>query len=117
MFRKSVIILSVLLFFSGFKIQTTKDISVDKIDKAKLSKLIKERKGKILFLNLWATWCVPCREEFPSIVKLANEKVNDLQQQINTLKQQLIDLNEKIKEMTAMINENDIQIRRLQENK
>lgn len=48
-------------------------ISVEKIDKAKLSKLIKERKGKPLFLNLWATWCVPCREEFPSIVKLTTE--------------------------------------------
>lgn len=51
----------------------SKEITVDKIDKAKLSKLIKERKGKPLFLNLWATWCVPCREEFPSIVKLVGE--------------------------------------------
>lgn len=50
-----------------------KDISVEKIDKAKLTKIIKERKGKPLFLNLWATWCVPCREEFPSIVKLVDE--------------------------------------------
>lgn len=53
--------------------QQSGKIIVETIDKAKLAKLIKERKGKILFLNLWATWCVPCREEFPSIVKLANE--------------------------------------------
>ncbi|MDQ7818135.1 MAG: TlpA disulfide reductase family protein [Melioribacteraceae bacterium] len=46
---------------------------VELIDKEKLTKLIKERKGKPLFLNLWATWCVPCREEFPSINKLAEE--------------------------------------------
>jgi thiol-disulfide isomerase/thioredoxin len=48
-------------------------IVVEIINKEKLSKLINERKGKPLFLNLWATWCVPCREEFPSINKLAEE--------------------------------------------
>lgn len=48
-------------------------IIVELIDKEKLTKLIKERKGKPLFLNLWATWCVPCREEFPSINKLSEE--------------------------------------------
>ena len=28
-------------------------------------------KGKWLVLNLWATWCMPCREEMPSLDKLA----------------------------------------------
>lgn len=27
-------------------------------------------KGKVIFLNLWATWCGPCRVEMPSIQKL-----------------------------------------------
>jgi cytochrome c biogenesis protein CcmG/thiol:disulfide interchange protein DsbE len=27
-------------------------------------------KGKIVFLNIWATWCLPCREEMPSMEKL-----------------------------------------------
>lgn len=34
-------------------------------------------KGKWLVLNLWATWCVPCREEMPALGKLA-EAVPDL---------------------------------------
>lgn len=31
-------------------------------------------KGKVVFLNLWATWCGPCRVEMPSIQELYNEK-------------------------------------------
>ncbi len=27
-------------------------------------------KGKIILLNFWATWCVPCRAEMPSMEKL-----------------------------------------------
>lgn len=75
---KKVISLSAIIFLLLINLTTAgskqnDNITVEKIDRAKLSKLIKERKGKPLFLNLWATWCVPCREEFPSIVKLTGE--------------------------------------------
>lgn len=29
--------------------------------------------GKVLIINFWATWCGPCLEEVPSLVKLAKE--------------------------------------------
>ena len=29
--------------------------------------------GKPLLVNFWATWCDPCREEFPELVKIDNE--------------------------------------------
>lgn len=30
-------------------------------------------KGKKIFVNLWATWCPPCRAEIPSIESLASK--------------------------------------------
>ena len=32
--------------------------------------LFQNTKGKIVFINLWATWCKPCLEELPSIQAL-----------------------------------------------
>jgi thiol-disulfide isomerase/thioredoxin len=30
-------------------------------------------KGRVVLLNLWATWCAPCRKEMPDIAKLQKE--------------------------------------------
>jgi len=33
-------------------------------------------KGKVVFLNVWATWCGPCREEMPSMETLYEQFKN-----------------------------------------
>ena len=35
---------------------------------------LKDFKGKLILLNFWATWCVPCKEEMPSLDLLQSNK-------------------------------------------
>jgi cytochrome c biogenesis protein CcmG/thiol:disulfide interchange protein DsbE len=36
-------------------------------------KSLADYKGQVVLLNLWATWCGPCRSEMPSLEKLQQE--------------------------------------------
>ena len=45
---------------------------VTEIDETSLKTALKPN-GKPLLVNFWATWCVPCREEFPDLVRIDTE--------------------------------------------
>ncbi len=49
---------------------TIKDLAGNKIN-------FEQFKGKVIFLNLWATWCGPCRAEMADIQKLYSRIDND----------------------------------------
>ncbi|WP_404422645.1 TlpA disulfide reductase family protein [Thalassospira australica] len=34
---------------------------------------LKDLKGQVILVNLWATWCAPCIEEMPDLDRLASE--------------------------------------------
>ncbi|HCR49015.1 MAG TPA: TlpA disulfide reductase family protein [Rhodothermales bacterium] len=38
-----------------------------------VKKWIGEQKGKVIFLNLWATWCPPCIRELPALATFAEK--------------------------------------------
>ncbi len=47
------------------------DFSLEGLDGRPVS--LKGFRGKVVFLNFWATWCVPCREEMPAMERLHRE--------------------------------------------
>ena len=51
--------------------QKTKAVGVRVVDKAGYDKVISANKGKVVVVDCWATWCVPCRKAFPKTVELS----------------------------------------------
>ncbi len=41
------------------------------------SRTIADWKGKVVLLNLWATWCAPCRKEMPALDRLQKDLGGD----------------------------------------
>src|SRR5512142_933527 len=46
----------------------TPDFTVTRPDGKKIS--LRDFRGKVVFLNFWASWCEPCREEMPAMERL-----------------------------------------------
>lgn len=48
-----------------------RDFTVELVNGDQFS--LSEQEGKVVILNIWATWCAPCHEETPDFVDLYNK--------------------------------------------
>ena len=65
-------VLTIALAVTGLgQAQASKTIGIRVVDKAGYDKVIAANKGKVIVVDCWATWCVPCRKAFPKTVELS----------------------------------------------
>lgn len=55
--------------------QTISELAVTDVNGAQAKLVLAS--GKVTILNVWATWCGPCRHEMPSLDRLANSLDKD----------------------------------------
>ena len=48
---------------------------LDRLDGEKVE--LAALQGKVVVVNFWATWCPPCREEMPYLVRIVKERAAD----------------------------------------
>jgi thiol-disulfide isomerase/thioredoxin len=77
---RSFVLEFLLLFIFNLEIldQSEIDSKVEIINVSDLKLILEEGKGSAILINVWATWCEPCREEFLDLVKLSGEYKNKL---------------------------------------
>src|SRR6185503_19581550 len=79
-----VFVLSCLLVYqtvSDNRVQTSQKSNNQSVDAADFSLRnlngrsvrLSDYRGKVVLVNLWATWCAPCLVEIPELVKLQRE--------------------------------------------
>ena len=62
-FSKNIVIHEKPLVIKELKF---KDINLQDVD-------LTNKKGNIMIINFWASWCMPCKREMPSLEKLAQK--------------------------------------------
>jgi len=48
-------------------------VTVESVSPEEFQKFIANQKGKVVFVDFWATYCLPCREKFPRTLALAKK--------------------------------------------
>jgi thiol-disulfide isomerase/thioredoxin len=52
-------------------------VAVIAVDASAVHALAARGDAKATIVNVWATWCMPCREEFPALIKVARAHTGD----------------------------------------
>lgn len=112
MLSKIIGLVSIVVLIAGCSVkQSEQSESVFKgiqevqlIKAEEINPLVQKYSGeKAVLMNIWATWCVPCVEEFPYLVRLQKEYPDDLQVIFISA-----DFPEELERINQFLNENEV---------
>ena len=84
----SIVLITLLVIFSGIQLLQKESTPermkvINKMKQGQLSFSFQDTNGhtyqlnsfqeKVVLVNLWATWCIPCVDELPSLIRLAKK--------------------------------------------
>jgi thiol-disulfide isomerase/thioredoxin len=71
-----LLLAALLLFATPAPADPPAAVAVQVVKYDGLSALIKQHRGKVVVVDFWADFCIPCKREFPKLVALNNQHAN-----------------------------------------
>lgn len=70
-FLRLMLVFLGLLLVGVLSAKSVPAASLDTVHIKDVNELLAKNKGKVVILNFFATWCPPCRDEIPELVKVS----------------------------------------------
>jgi len=71
--RTMIVVLVAVSFFVGFCPGASRAEFNGMLSSEQLSTVVTESSSRVVVVNFWATWCGPCRQEFPALMSLRDK--------------------------------------------
>jgi thiol-disulfide isomerase/thioredoxin len=53
------------------------EVQLKTVDYRQLGEIVKAQRGKVVVVDVWATYCAPCKREFPNLVRMNERYATD----------------------------------------